>query len=178
MQLTTLLALALSMSASATSISTFRTAIRPPAPTVSPSASPIIIDTPTPPMIDTSMANLNFTVPQRGAGGPARPESLCHGISPMCYAIAHGKRDCYKAWMVCFLPPVPPPLFFVYFYFFGGVFWVWDSLTLGRREKYRNSTTKPTTAIIPPGYRALARRCWSVVEVGKWSKGLVFKGNM
>ncbi|KAI4235092.1 MAG: hypothetical protein LQ349_003379, partial [Xanthoria aureola] len=83
---TTLLALALSIPASATSISTFRTAILPPAPTMSPSA---------PPIIDTSM--LNSTLPQRVRG--ARPESLCHGISPMCYAIAHGKRDCYEAWM-------------------------------------------------------------------------------
>ncbi|CAL8575770.1 hypothetical protein XPA_001674 [Xanthoria parietina] len=89
---TTLLALALSISTSATSIPTFRTEIMP-SPTMSPSASRI--DTSTP-LIDSST---NFTVPQRGTGGPARPESLCHGISPMCYAIAHGKRDCHEAWM-------------------------------------------------------------------------------
>ena len=106
---TTLLALALSISTSATSISTFRTEIMP-SPTMSQSASRI--DTSTP-LIDSST---NFTVPQRGTGGPARPESLCHGISPMCYAIAHGKRDCYEAWMVCFFfLLLPLPFFFIFF---------------------------------------------------------------
>ncbi|KAL8858227.1 MAG: hypothetical protein Q9178_005239 [Gyalolechia marmorata] len=30
--------------------------------------------------------------------GPKQPPSVCKGVSPMCYVIAHGKRDCFDAW--------------------------------------------------------------------------------
>ena len=33
------------------------------------------------------------------AKGP-KPGDLCDDISPMCYAITHGKRDCWRAWQV------------------------------------------------------------------------------
>ena len=161
---TTLLALALSISASATSIPTFRTEIMP-SPTMSPSASRI--DTSTP-LIDSST---NFTVPQRGTGGPARPESLCHGISPMCYAIAHGKRDCHEAWMVCFSLLLRFAslllLFSSHLILSCPSLHVHIPLTLARGGNGSNTTTKRITAIILRGCRARARRCWSVEGAGK-----------
>lgn len=88
---------------------------------------------------------------------PARPESLCHGISPMCYAIAHGKRDCFNAWKVCtclllLSSSSSPRLLLLVSEINGG-----RSLTVGH-GKHSSTTTKPITANTVRGRVERARR--------------------
>ena len=98
--LLTILATASTALTSATSIatpSTFRTEIFS---STIPSATASLA------IADNTTGPANWTLYERPvlrAKGP-KPGDLCDDISPMCYAITHGKRDCWRAWQVRVLP--------------------------------------------------------------------------
>lgn len=134
---------AIAFAALTSATSTFRTEILKPSATISPAA-----------FNGTYLTNATAKYHYPKAVGqhvleirdkPARPESLCHGISPMCYAIAHGKRDCFHAWKVCTFLCSPPPLP-------RRVFSKADV------ETGSNMTTKPITANTVRGQVGRARR--------------------